>query len=502
MGDALQINSGSIPVAREYLPGSNVITNWDKMKYISTEVESDHQLKAIMNNIKILNIDEDMSYLKSNDEQYYNYIMKYLIQNRRNVIEALGVIENKYYDNTEGFHTWDVLQSKIIRRVVKMVKGNLLISEIQSVDRNIQLLEKTKLSKSDIKQEINKLARKMNNRDSDISRPRIEERIELYENILLNIDTGDYLESKNKILKDLKKIRDILKDEQERYISNEIATYQLIPGQRIAKHGAFDKEGLYHFAIYVGHGFIYHFGGRAGIGGGFGPAEKDFKDKTDQTKIPFFMAAKKLDALDTFYLNSARTKSPIYIFENLGDMGDKNASVINKRLDRLIEQSTDPYMMQTMINNCESVANYISYGKFESAQANKFIKTPIKVVFVAHTPLGIRQVKRLTGWFGNSGERGNGQWCPCSYGFNKLNPFAGPKRCKVDPNNCPSWTTFGPKLGSRYTRHGSYKLNVRDSYVRFNTKKKKQSRYSVQDSYVRFNTEKMKQPRYSWVLDE
>ena len=162
-----------------------------------------------------------------------------------------------------------------------------------------------------------------------------------------------------------KYIEDVLKEDSDWRKSDDYKKYNLIPGQQISYHGGFrsivgDKISsyLHHYGIYIGDGLVYELA-----------PESENKDERFGPKI-----SRGISRLTDFIRRANNNGSSITVTSHK-KQDDIDPNIIRERIMRAIEESNEPLQTQLVLyGNCESLANYISYGSFETKQGELILK--------------------------------------------------------------------------------------------------------------------------------
>jgi len=269
-------------------------------------------------------------------------------------------------------------------------------------------------------------------------------------------------------------ISDIIETITETYIDSKLKSYtstddyklySLIPGQQIAYGGAFGIQQLKHYGIYLGNGMIYELA-----------PQTENKSLRVGPEI-----AVGISTIEYFYDMAMKKKSPIYIFD-YEDIKTDNKKTIKERFDRVLEFSerTKGRNKQFLIyGNCESVSNYISYGRYHTQQGEAIIYSTIVSVLMYN---GRKfKSKKITGkneeilecsdFFSTVYD------CPCESNpksFRNIVKHGLEKYCYIHNLSCTNKSMHNKDRDSKYW--GKIKQN-KEHYKLLATKKNKKIKY-------------------------
>ena len=265
-------------------------------------------------------------------------------------------------------------------------------------------------------------------------------------------------------------ISDIIKSITDTYIHNKKLTtytstddyrmYSLIPGQQIAYGGAFGIQQLKHYGIYLGNGMIYELA-----------PQTENKSLRVGPEI-----AVGISTIEYFYDMAIKKKSPIYVYD-YKDIKTDNKKTIIERLSRVLDFSemTKGRNKQFLIyGNCESVSNYISYGRYQTQQGESIIFSTIVSVLIYQGRRFIKQ--KITGKneeiLGCSDFFSTIYNCPCDSNpksFTNIVKHGLDKYCYINNASCTNKSMHN-KEGNKYW--GTIKKD-KEHYKLLATKKNK-----------------------------
>ena len=133
----------------------------------------------------------------------------------------------------------------------------------------------------------------------------------------------------------------------------------IIPGQQIYYGGAFGVSTLTHHGIYIGDGLVFEVGQ--------GP-KLCKKDGRNILKFKDQMAG--LSTLEDFAQRAIKLGSDIVVLQT---PRDQHYTSVTRRLRRA-EEIAGCWDYNIIQHNCQAAANYVSFGVYNSEQANKIIK--------------------------------------------------------------------------------------------------------------------------------
>ena len=161
-------------------------------------------------------------------------------------------------------------------------------------------------------------------------------------------EVEDYMD---KVIRDAEKLDDFTKTE-------DFKKFGLLPGQQIAYGGGFGIKLLTHHGIYIGNGIVAEVASQSCLRNSL------YKSKNFNT-LCF-----GLSTMADFAKRAEDRNSPVILFQHKG-YDDSNSNVIKDRLRRVKEIVTsegNEWRQWILTHNCESAANYVSYGKMETKQ--------------------------------------------------------------------------------------------------------------------------------------
>ena len=174
-----------------------------------------------------------------------------------------------------------------------------------------------------------------------------------------------------------KYIDDILKNISKKS-TLEIDKYGLIPGQQIFYGGAFKLEQLTHHGIYIGNGFV------AEVGSGSNAC----RQVTRSNLHKFLDQVFGLSPLEDFAKRAEERGSKIYIIETEDDTNPKSVSQRFERMKEILG-CWDYFLNE----NCQSAANYVTFGQRTSTQA-KYIINSARIISLV-TSLFLLNIKKI-----------------------------------------------------------------------------------------------------------
>lgn len=269
---------------------------------------------------------------------------------------------------------------------------------------------------------------------------------------------SDYKITNMEKLQDTKKyIEDVLKENSDWRKSDDYEKYNLIPGQQISYHGGFrsivgDKISsyLHHYGIYIGDGLVYELA-----------PESENKDERFGPKI-----SRGISRLTDFIQRANNNGSSITITSHK-NQNDSDPNIIIERIKRAIEESNEPLQTQLVLyGNCESLANYISYGSFETKQGELILK-----IFGVSIVEGVLNWVKMNndcihGKYITNSSNNEGVHCPCEDVSNVSTLFR--TLCLTTKDKCPK----ADKLEKYDTKYYSGRI-VKEEERYFDTKSEK-----------------------------
>lgn len=159
----------------------------------------------------------------------------------------------------------------------------------------------------------------------------------------------------------LASLEDSLKDSDNLTDFSDFKNWGLLPGQQLYYGGAFGVQGLTHHAIYLGDGVVLEVGS--------GP--KACKTSVDRNNLLSFKNQMVgLSTIPDFVRRAVKNKSPVHI---VSTPQDADLETVSRRLSRAREV-VGCWDYNAITNNCESVANYISFGVRQSKQSEMIVQ--------------------------------------------------------------------------------------------------------------------------------
>jgi hypothetical protein len=168
---------------------------------------------------------------------------------------------------------------------------------------------------------------------------------------LLEVQTKEVEDYMDKVIRDAEKLDDFTKTE-------DFKKFGLLPGQQIAYGGGFGIKLLTHHGIYIGNGIVAEVASQSCLRNSL------YKSKNFNT-LCF-----GLSTMADFAKRAEQKDSPVILFRHKG-YDDSDSNVIKDRLRRVKEIVTsegNEWRQWILTHNCESAANYVSYGKMETKQ--------------------------------------------------------------------------------------------------------------------------------------
>lgn len=266
-------------------------------------------------------------------------------------------------------------------------------------------------------------------------------------NSMQELNDNDYFKTSLKMLEDL--IKDIQKSflENKKFKSyretKDYKKYSLIPGQQIAYGGAFGFQQLKHYGIYLGNGLVYELA-----------PQSENKSKRYGPEISV-----GLSNIENFASLSIGKKSHIYVFDYKKIETD-NKKTIKDRLER-VRKFTKKYRLRNkqllVYGNCESVSNYISYGKYRTSQGESILTaiSSISILLYKGGKYIIKKLNEEEDIVSIDCKKYNSTVfdCPCDSEPKKfLNPISnnfGKKYCYIDKFTCKN-KSLHEKEGIKY----------------------------------------------------
>lgn len=144
--------------------------------------------------------------------------------------------------------------------------------------------------------------------------------------------------------------------------------YGLLPGQQIAYSGGFGLKEVTHHGVYIGDGIVAEVASQSCL-------RSCLANSLWNLNTLCF-------GLSTLADFAKRAKnSPILLYKHKG-FDDSNPDLILKRLKRtkeIVSSEGQNWRQWVLTHNCQSAANYVSYGKFETSQGQISVFT----IFIA-----------------------------------------------------------------------------------------------------------------------
>ena len=196
-----------------------------------------------------------------------------------------------------------------------------------------------------------------------------------YPNVSFPIQThpGSIDESLHRGYVDRQQLLDVQNREVERYMdkiiqqadnttsflkSNDFKKFGLLPGQQIAYAGGFGLKAVTHHGIYIGNGIVAEVASQSCL-------RKCLLNAANFNTLCFGLSTM------TDFAKRANSKGfPVLLFQHKG-YNDAKPSLIRERLRRvkeIVSSSGNHWRQWVLTHNCESAANYVSYGKMETKQ--------------------------------------------------------------------------------------------------------------------------------------
>ena len=186
------------------------------------------------------------------------------------------------------------------------------------------------------------------------------------------IQEGDYEVTTKELVKSaIKKVKSYISSKvfSSYRNSKDFSNYGLIPGQQIAYGGGFGLASLTHHGIYIGEGLVYE----------LAPSTED-KSNRFMNRI-----AIGVSPIEDFADRAESKGSPVFLVNIDGGKNDDQKKKIEERLGRLEETMSRGLSQHQWVvyNNCQSLANFISYGKHETQQGQKAGNTVLALAAVS-----------------------------------------------------------------------------------------------------------------------
>lgn len=159
--------------------------------------------------------------------------------------------------------------------------------------------------------------------------------------------------------------------------SRDYEKFGLLPGQQIAYAGGFGLSSLTHHGIYIGNGIVAEV------------ASQSCLRKCLLNAYNFNTLCFGLSTMADFAKRATEKNSPVYLFQHKG-YEDSNPDLIRQRLNRvkqIVSAEGNQWRQWILTHNCESAANYVSYGTMETRQGQVNVFT-IAIAIAMNKGLG------------------------------------------------------------------------------------------------------------------
>lgn len=140
--------------------------------------------------------------------------------------------------------------------------------------------------------------------------------------------------------------------------TNDFKDFGLLPGQQIAYSGGFGLSSVTHHGVYIGNGIVAEV------------ASQSCLRKCLINAYNFNTLCFGLSTLADFARRAEEKKSSVILYKHKG-YDDTNPELIKKRLRRvkeIVSSEGQSWRQWVLTHNCESAANYVSYGTMETKQ--------------------------------------------------------------------------------------------------------------------------------------
>lgn len=180
---------------------------------------------------------------------------------------------------------------------------------------------------------------------------------------ILDIQTKEVEDYMNVVIEKADRTPNFLK-------SSDFKKFGLLPGQQIAYSGGFGLDSVTHHGVYIGNGIVAEVASQSCL-------RKCLLNAKNFNTLCF-----GLSTMADFAKRAKEKNSPVLLFQHK-KFNDSNPSLIRQRLRRvkeIVSSSGNHWRQWVLTHNCESAANYVSYGKMETRQGQVNVITLVIAV--------------------------------------------------------------------------------------------------------------------------